>query len=83
MQLYQQSLDSSKRLGDLQGKSATLHQMANVLVTRGDLNGAMQLYQQSLDIKERLGDLQGRAPRLATWRILRCNKATGKQRESI
>jgi tetratricopeptide (TPR) repeat protein len=64
MQLYQQSFDIAERLGDLQGKAATLHQMADVLVTRGDLNGAMQLYQQSFDIAERLGDLQGKATTL-------------------
>jgi tetratricopeptide (TPR) repeat protein len=65
MRLYQQSLELEERLGDLQGKSATLHEMANVLVTRGDLDGAMQLYQQSLEIKERLGDLRGKAATLA------------------
>jgi tetratricopeptide (TPR) repeat protein len=39
--------------------------MANVLVTRGDLDGAMRLYQQSLELDERLGDLQGKAATLA------------------
>jgi tetratricopeptide (TPR) repeat protein len=38
--------------------------MANVFVTRGDLDGAMQLYQQSLEIKEGLGDLKGKAATL-------------------
>jgi tetratricopeptide (TPR) repeat protein len=38
--------------------------MANVLVTRGDLDGAMRLYQQSLKIKERLGDLRGKGDTL-------------------
>ena len=61
MKLYQQSLELFDGLGDLQGKSATLHAMANIYVTRGDLDGAMKLYQQSLEIKEGLGDLQGRA----------------------
>jgi tetratricopeptide (TPR) repeat protein len=64
MRLYQQSLELDERLGDLKGKAATLHEMANVLVTRGDLDGAMRLYQQSLELDERLGDLQGKAATL-------------------
>jgi tetratricopeptide (TPR) repeat protein len=70
MQLYQQSLDIKEGLGDLQGKSATLHAMANVYVTRGDLDGAMQLYQQSLDIFEGLGDLQGKSATLANMGVV-------------
>jgi tetratricopeptide (TPR) repeat protein len=64
MKLYQQSLEIKEGLGDLQGKSATLHQMAGIYVTRGDLDGAMKLYQQSLEIKEGLGDLQGKSATL-------------------
>ncbi len=63
LDLYRQSLDIKERLGDAQGKAATLHQMANVAVTRGDLDGALDLYRQSLDILERLGNAQGRPPR--------------------
>jgi hypothetical protein len=49
MRLYQQSLEIKERLGDLKGKSATLHEMAYIYVTRGDLDGAMRLYQQVLE----------------------------------
>jgi hypothetical protein len=35
------------------------HQQATLLVTRGDLDGAMRLYEQSLAIKESLGDVRG------------------------
>jgi hypothetical protein len=38
--------------------------MANVLVTRGDLAGAMGLYEQSLAIKESLGDVKGKSATL-------------------
>jgi tetratricopeptide (TPR) repeat protein len=38
--------------------------MANVYVTRGDLDGAMRLYQQSLETFERLGDLRGKSATL-------------------
>ena len=64
MKLYQQSLEIEEGLGDLKGKSATLHAMAGIYVTRGDLEGAMKLYQQSLEIEEGLGDLQGKSATL-------------------
>ena len=37
MQLYQQSLDLDEALGNVRGKSTTLHAMAGVQVRRGDL----------------------------------------------
>ena len=70
MQLYQQSLEIKEGLGDLKGKSATLHQMAGIYVTRGDLDGAMQLYQQALKIDEGLGDLKGKSATLHQMAIV-------------
>ena len=65
LQLQNEAREIFEGLGDLKGKSATLHAMANVYVTRGDLNGAMKLYEQSLEIKEGLGDLKGKIRTLA------------------
>ncbi|GAB4407049.1 MAG: hypothetical protein Kow00123_19860 [Anaerolineales bacterium] len=65
MRLYQDSLAIKEGLGDLQGKSATLHEMAYILRVRGDLEGAMRLYQEARGILEGLGDLQGKAATLA------------------
>ena len=65
MKLYEEALEIDEGLGDLQGKSATLHAMANIYVTRGDLSGAMKLYEESLEIKEGLGDLKGKSATLA------------------
>jgi tetratricopeptide (TPR) repeat protein len=65
MQLYRQSASIDEQLGDLKGKSATLHEMAYIFVTRGDLDQAMQLYRQSLQIQEQLGDLKGKSATLA------------------
>ncbi|MEI7646470.1 MAG: tetratricopeptide repeat protein, partial [Chloroflexales bacterium] len=65
MGLYEQSLRIQESLGDIKGKSATLHAMANVRVTRGDLAGAMGLYEQSLRIQESLGDIKGKSATLA------------------
>jgi tetratricopeptide (TPR) repeat protein len=44
--------------------SRVYHQQATLLVTRGDLDGAMRLYEQSLAIKERLGDVRGKSATL-------------------
>jgi tetratricopeptide (TPR) repeat protein len=64
MKLYQQSLEITEGLGDLQGKSATLHGMADVFMMRSDLDEAKKLYQQSLEITVGLGDLQGQSEAL-------------------
>jgi tetratricopeptide (TPR) repeat protein len=50
---------------DLLAASSSLrYQLADVLVTRGDLDRALNLYHQSLEIKEHLGDQQGKAASL-------------------
>ncbi|HEU4323126.1 MAG TPA: tetratricopeptide repeat protein [Roseiflexaceae bacterium] len=41
-----------------------VYQQARLLVTHGDLDGAMRLYQQSLDIKQALGDIHGKSATL-------------------
>ncbi|GIV89789.1 MAG: hypothetical protein KatS3mg055_2307 [Chloroflexus sp.] len=64
LRLYEQALAIWERLGDVQGKSATLHEMAGVLVTRGDLDGALRLYEQALALDESLGDVQGKSATL-------------------
>jgi tetratricopeptide (TPR) repeat protein len=63
--LYQQSLDITERIGNAQGKAATLHAMAVIYAQQGQVEQALTLYQQSLDIKERIGDAQGKAATLA------------------
>jgi tetratricopeptide (TPR) repeat protein len=65
LQLRQQSLEILERIGDVQGKAATLHQMAVVIAQQGDIERALQLWQQSLEIEERIGDVQGKAATLA------------------
>jgi len=44
--------------------SRVYHQRATLLVTRGDLDGAMRLYEQSLAIQESLGDVRGKSATL-------------------
>jgi tetratricopeptide (TPR) repeat protein len=53
---YQQSLEILERLGNLQGKAATLADMAEIHVTYGDLDKAVTIYQQVIELAETLGD---------------------------
>ena len=62
--LYQQSLDLKERIGDVQGKAASLHNIARIYAQRGDVDEAINLYQQSLDLEERIGNVQGKAASL-------------------
>jgi len=64
----QQMLDSAERIAQEQDDqsllSAVYYERCEILVTRGDLAGAMALYQQSLDLYEALGDVRGKATTL-------------------
>ena len=64
MALYEESLEIKEKVGDLKGKGATLSMMAQVYVTRGDLDRALALYEESLELLEKLGDLKGKAASL-------------------
>jgi hypothetical protein len=50
--------------GDVQGKAATLSNMAGVTAQQGDIQRALELWQQSLELKEQIGDVQGKATTL-------------------
>jgi tetratricopeptide (TPR) repeat protein len=63
------------------------YQQAVLLVTRGDLDGAVRLYEQSLAIKEGLGDVRGKSATLAMMAQLQFmrgeyNRALSSARES-
>ena len=45
----------------MQGKAATLHQMAGIYAQQGQVDQAINLFNQSLEIKERIGDVRGKA----------------------
>ncbi|MEM8506113.1 MAG: tetratricopeptide repeat protein, partial [Cyanobacteria bacterium P01_D01_bin.1] len=62
---WQESLEIKERIGDVQGKAATLHNMAGVIAQQGDIERALSLWQESLEIKERIGDVKGKAATLA------------------
>jgi tetratricopeptide (TPR) repeat protein len=60
MELYQEALRMFEQVGDIRGKGATLHAIANILQVRGAPDRAMKLYQEALRIFEQVGDLQGK-----------------------
>jgi tetratricopeptide (TPR) repeat protein len=75
-------------VGDLQGKGATLHNMAQVYLTRGDLNRALELYEESLHIREQVGDLQGKGATLSMmsnvfWERKEYDQAETLMREAV
>lgn len=64
LQLFQESLQLSEKLGDNQDKVPILANMAQVFFARGDLDGALQLLQESIQLREQIGDAQDKAPLL-------------------
>jgi tetratricopeptide (TPR) repeat protein len=48
----------------VQGKAATLHNMAGVIAQQGDVTRALELWNQSLVILEQIGDVKGKAATL-------------------
>ena len=55
------------------------HQQATLLVTRGDLDGAMRLYEQSLAIQESLGDVRGKSATLVMMAQIQFVRAEHEQ----
>jgi tetratricopeptide (TPR) repeat protein len=72
--LYNQSLEIKERIGDVQGKAATLHCMGILYANKGEVDEAIALYNQSLEINERIGNVQGKAATLHCLGVLYANK---------
>ncbi|MEH1775115.1 tetratricopeptide repeat protein [Nostoc sp.] len=72
--LYNQSLEITERIGNVQGKAATLHQLGILYANRGEVDQAIALYNQSLEIFERIGDVQGKAATLHCLGIIYADK---------
>jgi tetratricopeptide (TPR) repeat protein len=62
--LYQQSLELKEKIGNVQGKAATLHCLAMIYANQGEIDQAITLFQQSIEITEKIGDVQGKAATL-------------------
>ncbi|MEH1787359.1 MAG: tetratricopeptide repeat protein, partial [Nostoc sp.] len=72
--LYNQSLSIKERIGNVQGKAATLHQLAILHANKGEVDEAIALFNQSLSIKERIGNVQGKAATLHQLAGIYANK---------
>ncbi|WP_442944929.1 tetratricopeptide repeat protein [Nostoc sp.] len=59
--LYNQSLEITQRIGDVQGRAGTLQSLAILSANKGEVDEAIALYNQALEIYERTGNVQGRA----------------------
>jgi tetratricopeptide (TPR) repeat protein len=57
--LYEESLELEEKIGNVQGKAATLHQLAGIYANQGEVAKAIAFYQQSLELKEKIGNVQG------------------------
>ncbi|MEA5553660.1 CHAT domain-containing protein, partial [Anabaena cylindrica UHCC 0172] len=60
---FQQALNLCPE-DDLKEKASTLHNMAGLKATQGDINGAIAFYQQSLEINESINDVRSKATTL-------------------
>ncbi|MEH2109525.1 tetratricopeptide repeat protein [Nostoc sp.] len=64
--LYEQSLEITKRLDDFKGQAAILHDMASMYANHGKFDKAITYLQQVTEIDERLDHLPGKATTLNT-----------------
>ncbi|MEH1790391.1 MAG: tetratricopeptide repeat protein [Nostoc sp.] len=82
--LYNQSLEIKERIGDVQGKAATLNNLGYIYSNKGEVDEAMSttgyayaLYNKSLEISERIGDVQTKAATLQCLGYLRQQRGSG------
>ena len=68
--LLQQSLKISEKIGDQQGKAASLHCLAIIYRQQGKLDDAIILHQQSLQISENIGEQEWKAASLHCLAII-------------
>jgi tetratricopeptide (TPR) repeat protein len=59
--MYQQSLETLERVGDVHGMAQTWGNLGNVYAAKGEWDRAIEYYQKDLEISERVGDVHGMA----------------------
>ena len=59
--MHEKSLQGFRDGGDQRGESATLENLGDVLVERGELSQAMSYYEQGISLAEKIGYKEGRA----------------------
>ncbi|WP_242032267.1 tetratricopeptide repeat protein [Aphanizomenon flos-aquae] len=63
--LYQQSLQITESIGNVQGQAATLNNLAGIYANTGKIEEAIAHCQQSLEITERIGNVKKQSSTLA------------------
>jgi tetratricopeptide (TPR) repeat protein len=58
----------------VQGKAATLHQLARIYANQGEIDQAIALFQQVLETAEKIGDVQTKAATLSNLAGIYANK---------
>jgi tetratricopeptide (TPR) repeat protein len=56
---FEQSLELTEKIGDVQGKAATLNLLAVIYANQGEVAKAIAFYQESLELQEKIGNVQG------------------------
>jgi tetratricopeptide (TPR) repeat protein len=86
--LYNQSLEIKERIGNVQGKAATLHNLAYIYANKGEVDEAMSttgyayaLYNESLEIDERIGDVRTQA--MTLWCLGHLAEQQGEYTKAI
>ena len=80
---YEQSLELDEKIGDVQGKAATLHQLAIIYANQGEVAKAIALYEQSLELQEKIGNVQGKAATLHNLADNLCESRGSSQGDRI
>jgi len=70
-------LEIDERIGNVQGKAATLKQLGIIYANKGEVDEAIALFNQSLEISERIGDVQTKAATLQWLGYLRQQRGCG------
>jgi len=64
LEMYQQSLDIKREIGDRSGEATTLNNIGEVYQSQGQLQETLDMYQQALPIRREVGDRSGEATTL-------------------
>jgi tetratricopeptide (TPR) repeat protein len=66
LEMYQECLMNSEKIGHLKGKASALHEIAGIYLLQGKVENALNKYQECLEIQESesINDLQGQAATL-------------------
>ena len=62
--MYERSLETKERVGDVHGMAQTFNNLGLVYADKGEWDRAIEMYERSLETLERVGDVHGMA---ATW----------------